>query len=249
MQVGSTCSSRGILTEFFFEIAGTTWLRVREVRGITIAAYSASHSIFLVSYECGGLSGFDWNMCCKVGTRWRSWSRRCTANRKVAGSIPNGVIGILRWLNPSGRSRAPWSTQPIAEKSIRDLTWGKGGRCVGLIALPPSHADYLEILGASVSWSPKGLSRPVMEQLLRIVGQYCYVLITWPVSTLNSICDVDTWCRNTLARSDCDTKSKISIGSFYEDTIKLRQLFLTSGPRGSVDFDGGKITTLFFTNF
>ena len=27
-------------------------------------------------------------------TRWRSWLRHCATNRKVAGSIPDGVIGI-----------------------------------------------------------------------------------------------------------------------------------------------------------
>jgi hypothetical protein len=26
------------------------------------------------------------------GTRWRSWLRHCATSRKVAGSIPNGVI-------------------------------------------------------------------------------------------------------------------------------------------------------------
>jgi hypothetical protein len=31
--------------------------------------------------------------------------------------------------------------------------------------LPPSCANFLEILGASTSWSPKGLSRPVMGEL------------------------------------------------------------------------------------
>ena len=37
----------------------------------------------------------------------------------------------------------------------------KGGRCVGLTTLPPSRANCLEILGASNSQSPKGLSKPV----------------------------------------------------------------------------------------
>ena len=30
------------------------------------------------------------------GTRWRSWLRHCATSRKVAGSIPDGVIGIFR---------------------------------------------------------------------------------------------------------------------------------------------------------
>jgi hypothetical protein len=29
------------------------------------------------------------------GTRWRSWLSHCATYRKVAGSIPNGVIGIF----------------------------------------------------------------------------------------------------------------------------------------------------------
>jgi hypothetical protein len=29
------------------------------------------------------------------GTRWRSWLRHCAINRKVAGSIPDGVFGIF----------------------------------------------------------------------------------------------------------------------------------------------------------
>jgi hypothetical protein len=40
---------------------------------------------------------------------------------------------------------------------------GKGGRDLGLPTIPNSCADYLEILGASTSCSPKGLSRPVMR--------------------------------------------------------------------------------------
>jgi hypothetical protein len=42
---------------------------------------------------------------------------------------------------------------------------GIGSRCIRLSTLAPSCADYLEILGASTFWSPKGLSRPVMEEL------------------------------------------------------------------------------------
>ena len=76
-------------------------------------------------------------------TRWRSWLRRCATNWKVAGSIPDGVIGIFLWHNPSGRL-----TLPLTE--MRDISWWcKGGRCVGLITLSPSCADCLEI------WEPQ----------------------------------------------------------------------------------------------
>ena len=40
------------------------------------------------------------------GTRWRSRLRHCATNQKVAGSIPDGVIGIFHWHNPSGRTMA-----------------------------------------------------------------------------------------------------------------------------------------------
>jgi hypothetical protein len=52
---------------------------------------------------------------------------------------------------------------------------GEGGRCIGLTTLPLSRADCLEILGASNSWDPQGLSRPVM-------GLLCLFYSCWQVS-------------------------------------------------------------------
>ena len=52
-------------------------------------------------------------------------------------------------------------TQPLTEKSKKDVFWGKGGRCLGLIPLPPSCADCLELPGASTSLSSEVLPRPV----------------------------------------------------------------------------------------
>ena len=49
-------------------------------------------------------------------------------------------------------------TQPLTEISTRYISWG-----VGMTNLPSSCASYLEIQGASDSWSPKGMSRPVQE--------------------------------------------------------------------------------------
>ena len=36
-------------------------------------------------------------------------------------------------------------TQPLTEMSTRNISWGKGGRCVELTTLPPLSADCLEI--------------------------------------------------------------------------------------------------------
>jgi hypothetical protein len=44
------------------------------------------------------------------------WLRHCATNRKVAGSIADGVR-IFHWHNPSGRTMALGSTQPLTEMS------------------------------------------------------------------------------------------------------------------------------------
>ena len=51
------------------------------------------------------------------GTRWRSWLSHCASSRKVAGSIPHDVTGIFHWHNPSDRTMALGSTQPLTEMS------------------------------------------------------------------------------------------------------------------------------------
>jgi hypothetical protein len=58
------------------------------------------------------------------GSRWCSWLRHCATSWKVAGSIPDGVTGILQWLNPSGRIVALGSTQPLTEMSTKNPSWG-----------------------------------------------------------------------------------------------------------------------------
>jgi len=55
---------------------------------------------------------------------WRSWLRHCATSRKVAGSIPDGVTGIFHWRNPSSRTMALGSTQPLTEMSTRNVSWG-----------------------------------------------------------------------------------------------------------------------------
>jgi hypothetical protein len=47
-----------------------------------------------------------------------------TTCRKVVGSIPDDVITIFHWHNPSGRTIALGSTQPLTEMSTRSISWG-----------------------------------------------------------------------------------------------------------------------------
>jgi hypothetical protein len=43
------------------------------------------------------------------------------------------------------------STQPLTEISTRNISWGKGGRCVGLTTLPLLCTDCIKI------WEPQPL--------------------------------------------------------------------------------------------
>jgi hypothetical protein len=54
---------------------------------------------------------------------------------KVAGSIPDEVIGFFNWPNLSSRSVALVSTQPLTEMSTMNLLGDKG--------LPARKADNL----------------------------------------------------------------------------------------------------------
>jgi len=52
------------------------------------------------------------------------WLRHCPTYQKVAGSIPDGVNGIFHWHNPSDRTMAQGSTQPLTEMSTKSISWG-----------------------------------------------------------------------------------------------------------------------------
>ena len=78
------------------------------------------------------------------GTAVAQWLRCYATNHKVAGSIPDGVIGIFHWHNPSDRTTALGSTQPLTKMSTRSISWGKCGQCVRPRTLPPSIAVVMK---------------------------------------------------------------------------------------------------------
>jgi hypothetical protein len=59
-----------------------------------------------------------------MGNAVAQWLRHCATKRKVAGSIPDGVIGIFHWHNHSGRTMVLGSTQHLTEIGIRNISWG-----------------------------------------------------------------------------------------------------------------------------
>jgi hypothetical protein len=77
--------------------------------------------LFLVVF----LSALD--KCRDIGdTRHHSSLRHYATSRKDEGSIPRKVIGFFNWPNPSSRTMALGSTQPLTEMSTRNLPVGKG---------------------------------------------------------------------------------------------------------------------------
>ena len=62
------------------------------------------------------------------------------------------------------------STQPLVKMSTRNISWGKGGRCVRLTTSTPSCAECHRSLGAQTSWNPLGHTGPVTGLL------YLYLL-------------------------------------------------------------------------
>ena len=83
--------------------------------------------------------------------------RHCATSRKVAISIPDGVIGIFHWHNPSGCTMALGLTQPLTEMSTRNSS---GEVKAADVQGWPYQLSWN--MGASTSWNTQGLSRPVM---------------------------------------------------------------------------------------
>ena len=64
----------------------------------------------LCTVDCGGM-------------RWRSWLRHCATSWKVTGLIPDSVIGIFHWHNPSSCTKALGLTLSLREMSTRNISW------------------------------------------------------------------------------------------------------------------------------
>jgi hypothetical protein len=91
----------------FFAFPLQQWLRERA----SVLRYTYITSLLIFKYT---------NY--KLSTRWRSWLGHRATSRKVAVSIPDGVIGIFNKHNPSGCTMTLVFTQPLTEMSTSNIT-------------------------------------------------------------------------------------------------------------------------------
>jgi hypothetical protein len=112
-----------------------------------------------------------------MGTAVAQWLRCCATNQKVAGSIPDSVIGSFIWhtCNPSDRTMALGSTQPLTEMTTRRISWGVN--VAGAKGWQPYHLPVLLSwnLGTLTSWDPLGHSRPVTGLLYLYLFYFTYI--------------------------------------------------------------------------
>jgi hypothetical protein len=82
-----------------------------------------------------------------------AYLKHYATSRKVAGSIPDEVIGVFSWSNPSSRTMALGSTQPLTDLSTRNYPGGKGR--------PMLKADNLTAICEPIvykMWEPRRLT-------------------------------------------------------------------------------------------
>ena len=104
---------------------------------------------------------FRRNYYWRLGTAVAQWLRCCATNRKVAGSIPDGVIGIFHWHKSSRSHYGPGVDSASNRNDYQENFLGVNA--AGAYGWQPYHlpVPLSWNLGTLTSWEPLGHSRPV----------------------------------------------------------------------------------------
>jgi len=122
--------------------------------------------IYLIFHNCDWRPQLKILLSFEVWMAVAQWLRCCAANRKVAGSIPGIFTGSFHWHNPSDRTMALGSTQPLTEMSTRSISWEWRRPVRKADNLTNHPLPFSWNLKTSTSWNPLCYFRPVTGLLL-----------------------------------------------------------------------------------
>jgi hypothetical protein len=128
-------------------------------------------SFVYMSYACGG-----------GGTRWHSGLRHCATNRKVAGSIPDGVTGVFHWQSFQLRYD-PGVDSACNRNYYQEYFLGVKAAGARTDDLTTFMCQLSWNLWAPTSWNPQGMSSPVMGLLYLFMCVCTYVRVLCYVSS------------------------------------------------------------------
>jgi hypothetical protein len=108
-------------------------------------------------------------------------ARHYATNWKVAGSIPDGVIGILHWHNPSSRTMATGSTHRLREMSTRNISWGV--KAAGAWDWQPYHLHVPTVYksGCRILLEPCGPVEACSGTAANAIGMFLKCNVIWLV--------------------------------------------------------------------
>jgi len=164
-----------------FWVCGCTWGGF-DFSTIMVSPRKCYYFCFCSQWRRRGGGGSCMLHVCREGMQWCSWLRHCAASWKVTFDSPWSYGTFFYWLNPYGHIVALGSTHLNRNEYQLCLLRLKAASMLGW-QLCHLHVLSIEVLEASTSQSPKGLSRPLMVLLylnlcvvLFQIFEYCVVL-------------------------------------------------------------------------
>ena len=115
--------------------------------------------------------------------RWHSWLRCCPTKLKVAGLVLAGIIEIFNRFNPSDRTMALVSTQPLAEMSTSGISWRVTVVGVWGWQRYHFHVPIVKKSGTLNFVEPSGLVQGQGQYFILIYCRYCTInlIFVWDI--------------------------------------------------------------------
>ena len=113
-----------------FRLGETSVSHLKQIRTVSSSLCRDPTIIFLPHHHCSiilNVLTLVWYGRSVSQPLYQDTLRHCATSQKVSGSIPDVGNGIFQCLNPSDRTMALWSTDPLREMNTRNFL-GEGER-------------------------------------------------------------------------------------------------------------------------